>query len=100
MRHSRKKKNVRVRRIPEPAELARIHSRLAKTIQTLRLHHQLSKKELARRMQTSRPLVVRMEQGKARPTLRTLHRAARVLGARLHVQLVPRRTLGRKRRMR
>jgi transcriptional regulator with XRE-family HTH domain len=93
----RKKQSVRSRQVPEPSELTRIHLRLAKALQSLRLSHGLSKKELALRMQTSRPLVVRMEQGKARPTLRTLHRAARVLGARLHVQLVPRTSLGRRR---
>jgi ribosome-binding protein aMBF1 (putative translation factor) len=96
-RKQRKKSYVKFRETPE---LVRIHQRLAKSLGLLRRRQGLSKKALAAKMETSRPLVVRMEQGKARPTIKTLHRAARVLGAHLEVRLVPREERARKRRSR
>jgi len=96
VRQRRKLKKKRYAKSRELPELVRIHQRLAKSLGILRQQHGLSKKALAARMETSRPLVVRMEQGKARPTIKTLHRAARVLGARLEVRLVPKETRGRK----
>ena len=94
-RKLRKKSYVKLRETPE---VVRIHQRLAKSLGILRRRRGLSKKALAAMMETSRPLVVRMEQGKARPTIKTLHRAARAFGARLEVRLVPKEERARKRR--
>jgi len=91
---------MRYAKFRELPELVRIHQRLAKSFGILRRRRGLSKKALAAMMQTSRPLVVRMEQGKARPTIKTLHRAARVLGARLEVRLVSKEERARKRQSR
>src|SRR5258708_4395898 len=65
-------------------------------IANLRKRQGLTQAELARRSGVSQPMIAQIESGKLNNlTLKTLARTARVLGARLKIDLVPRR---RKRR--
>ncbi len=70
------------------AELQRL--RIAEQIAQARQAAGLSQTVLAERMGTSQPAVARLEQGGYRGyTLATLARAARALGRRLKVELIP-----------
>ena len=60
-------------------------------ITTLRKHRGLTQAELARRSGVSQPMIAQIESGKlSNLTLKTLARTARVLGAKLKIDLVPR----------
>ena len=60
-------------------------------IVALRKRHGLTQAELARRSGVSQPMIAQIESGALNNlTLKTLARTARVLGARLKIDLVPR----------
>ena len=62
-------------------------------IAALRKRQGLTQGELARRCGVSQPMIAQIESGTLNNlTLKTLARTARVLGARLKIDLVPRRT--------
>jgi transcriptional regulator with XRE-family HTH domain len=68
-------------------------------IATLRKRRGLTQAELARRSGVSQPMIAQIESGALNNlTLKTLARTARVLGARLKIDLVPRGTAERRHR--
>lgn len=72
-------------------ELAQIL--IEQKIATLRKRRGLTQAELARRSGVSQPMIAQIESGRLNNlTLKTLARTARVLGARLKIDLVPRGT--------
>jgi transcriptional regulator with XRE-family HTH domain len=65
---------------------------IERRIATLRKRRGLTQAELARRSGVSQPMIAQIESGKLNNlTLRTLARTARVLGAKLKIDLVPQR---------
>ena len=63
---------------------------LAWQINQAMLEEHITKSEMARRMKTSRGALHRLlEEGNTSVTLKTMTKAAKVLGKRIHIELVP-----------
>lgn len=60
---------------------------LAKSLIDLRHKRNISQDELAKKVGTKQPVISRIETGTVKPTLTTLERIAKALGARLEVKL-------------
>jgi len=70
-------------------EIAAVKRALASQIASLMKQEGLGKSAMARRMRTSRPALDRLlDPNNGSVTLRTLERAARVLGRKVHIALV------------
>ncbi|MGH8910679.1 MAG: helix-turn-helix transcriptional regulator [Egibacteraceae bacterium] len=61
---------------------------LGDRVRQLRLRAGLSQAELARRIGTTQPAIARLEAGGTSPSIHTLDRVARALGARLEILFV------------
>ena len=62
---------------------------LASALIGARAHADLSQEELARRMSTTKAVIVRLEGGRMTPTTRTLERYAKATGSRLRISFEP-----------
>jgi ribosome-binding protein aMBF1 (putative translation factor) len=58
---------------------------LARAIIAARVYADLSQEELAERMDTTQPVIARLESGRVRPSTRTLARLAAATGTRLKI---------------
>ena len=63
---------------------------LAKAVIEARNRVGLTQAELARKMETTQPVLARLEGGRARPSMRTLECLARATGTRLQIRFEPR----------
>jgi ribosome-binding protein aMBF1 (putative translation factor) len=61
---------------------------LAGALIAARLKAKLSQKELARRMNTTQPMIARMERGRQPPSTATLLKLAKATGTRLQIRFV------------
>ncbi|MCE2927814.1 MAG: helix-turn-helix domain-containing protein [Rickettsiales bacterium] len=62
---------------------------LAEELIRARSRAKLSQAQVARRMGTTQSVVAKLESGRSKPSLRSLERYARAIGARISVKLVP-----------
>jgi DNA-binding XRE family transcriptional regulator len=62
---------------------------LARILIAARQSAGLTQEEVASRMSTSRPTVARLESGKQNTSLRTIHRYANAVGAKVKLELLP-----------
>ena len=85
----------RNRRLREDPELARAYEQenlereIARQVLGLRQARDWTQAQLAEALNTSQSVVARLESGSHRPSLSTLDKICRALGARLEVRLVP-----------
>ena len=62
---------------------------LSRSLIEARTRAGLTQAELAERMETTQPVVARLESGRARPSARTLEKIARATGTRLRISFDP-----------
>ena len=62
---------------------------LSRSLIEARTRARLTQAELAERMETTQPVVARLESGRARPSARTLEKIARATGTRLRINFDP-----------
>ena len=62
---------------------------LSRSLIEARTRAGLTQAELAERMETTQPVVARLESGRARPSARTLEKIARATGTRLRINFDP-----------
>lgn len=85
----------RNRRLREDPELARAYEQenlereIARQVLYLRQARDWTQAQLAEALNTRQSVVARLESGSHRPSLSTLDKICRVLGARLEVRLIP-----------
>jgi transcriptional regulator with XRE-family HTH domain len=70
---------------------------IARAVIAARAHAGLTQAELAERMHTSQPYIVRLESGRALPSLRTLLKVAEATGTEARFELAPPRTQPKRR---
>jgi ribosome-binding protein aMBF1 (putative translation factor) len=90
---------VRRRRIEKPAvrasyEKARLAYELGRQVRELRQSHGLSQRELAERMHTTQSVIARLEAGGSKPSISTLERVAKALGASIDIRFRERVAVG------
>jgi ribosome-binding protein aMBF1 (putative translation factor) len=90
---------VRRRRIEKPAvrasyEKARLAYELGRQVRELRQSHGLSQREVAERMHTTQSVIARLEAGGSKPSISTLERVAKALGASIDIRFRERVAVG------
>lgn len=73
---------------------ARLAYELGRQVRELRESHGLSQRELAERMHTTQSVIARLESGGTKPSLSTLERVAKALGATVDIRLHAAATAG------